>query len=238
MKFALSFIVLAISFVWIASPWEPSWRWIFFWPAANLLVASFFYMINSPACFGKKKTGALRILNYLFFLPYVVGLWWVWFLFAKHARENPFDMVNKQLWIGRRLDEREAAQSDFENIIDLTAEFTEVPAFRERNYIPLYMLDGAVPDAHALKKLVAKFSQLTGKSLVHCAQGHGRTGLVAVAILLETNPQLDLDSALEILKRARPGVHCNKRQVRFLRDYFQKYFADRQHQSPDLPKQD
>ena len=204
--------------VLLAEPYSPNWKWIFFWPAGNLFVAGLFYVTNNATCFGKKENGTLKLFNALFFLPYLTALWCVWFLFAKSAKENPFDFAYSDIWLGRRLDQSEAKNTKFDNIIDLTAEFMEPAEFRTRNYVPFFMLDGAVPPMDDLRGLARKVCQFPGKSLIHCAQGHGRTGLVAVAILLELEPELSVEEALAKLRSCRPGIHCNKRQTRYLRE--------------------
>jgi protein-tyrosine phosphatase len=54
---------------------------------------------------------------------------------------------------------------------------------------------------------------------VHCAQGHGRSGLFAIAFLAERNRIQSLDEGLALIKAARPGVGLNSTQVQFLRIY-------------------
>src|SRR4030095_7030576 len=100
------------------------------------------------------------------------------------SREPAHTEVNEQLVIGRRLLSSEM-KGDFENYIDLTAEFVEPAAIRRRDgYRSFPILDGSAPSPEALEAALSGLR--SGRTFVHCAQGHGRTGLFAVALLLRS----------------------------------------------------
>ncbi|TWU44827.1 hypothetical protein Poly51_58930 [Rubripirellula tenax] len=48
--------------------------------------------------------------------------------------------------------------------------------------------------------------------LIHCAQGHGRTGLVAAAVLIVSGEAQTAADAIAIIQAVRPGVELNKAQ--------------------------
>lgn len=223
MKFAVSFLFLAAALIYLGNPMIPSWRWALLWPAANLLVASGFYFSNWAKGFGKSGSGKLAVGPALFFIPYRTGLWWVWYLFARCGSENRFDQLMDRVWIGRKLDRVESRDASFETIIDLTAEFPVVKEFTKRDYHAFPILDGAVPGMVELLHFlgIAEGALKAGKSLyIHCAQGHGRTGLFAAALLVHIGKAQDLESAMKLIHSARPRVRCNRRQSSFLRTRF------------------
>jgi protein-tyrosine phosphatase len=48
--------------------------------------------------------------------------------------------------------------------------------------------------------------------LIHCAQGHGRTGLVASAVLLVSGKAQTAADAIAMVQSVRPGVDLNREQ--------------------------
>ncbi len=57
---------------------------------------------------------------------------------------------------------------------------------------------------------------------IHCAQGHGRTGLFTALLLLERGIVSNVEDALALLQLKRPKLRINKRQMEFLQMYWQK----------------
>jgi protein-tyrosine phosphatase len=55
-----------------------------------------------------------------------------------------------------------------------------------------------------------------GRIFIHCAQGHGRTGLFALAVLLHSGAVGSLEEGLRFLTAARPGIRLNREQRRCL----------------------
>ena len=48
--------------------------------------------------------------------------------------------------------------------------------------------------------------------LIHCAQGHGRTGLVTAAVLIAFGGIQTAGDAIAMIQAVRPGVELNKAQ--------------------------
>jgi protein-tyrosine phosphatase len=98
-------------------------------------------------------------------------------------------------------------------VVDLTAEF---PVNRrilgERGYLCLPTLDAHVPDDQALASLVDRALERGGVLYVHCAYGHGRSALVAAAMLLRRGEAAGPDEAIARLKAARPRVKLSPSQ--------------------------
>ena len=77
-------------------------------------------------------------------------------------------------------------------------------------YRSLPILDGACPDATMLRQFIRDLR--SGATFVHCALGHGRTGLFALAYLAERGRIRTVAEGLALLQRARPGIALNRGQ--------------------------
>jgi hypothetical protein len=54
------------------------------------------------------------------------------------------------------------------------------------------------------------------RMFIHSAQGHGRTGMLAVALLLEKGSSDSVEQALNMLQARRPKLRVNSAQRQFL----------------------
>jgi protein-tyrosine phosphatase len=201
------------------------WFWLMLWPATSFLVVAAAYLVIGPRILGKRSNGTLPWYSTIVLLPYLLFAWIAWHIIRLINNERPCNEVSPSLVIGRRL-----RASDLPNeinlVVDLTAEFIEPRGIRRgRDYICVPMLDGAVPSEAALARAVAAADESQGPVYIHCAQGHGRTGLVAAALLLAQGRAADTDEAIQTLKSARPKVHLNRGQMRFLRKMRQQLVA-------------
>jgi protein-tyrosine phosphatase len=114
------------------------------------------------------------------------------------------------LVVGRRLQPKEVA-GDFENFVDLTSEFREPAALRRLvAYRSFPILDASAPSPEALREVLE--SLRPGRTFVHCAQGHGRTGLFAAALLIHSHRAKSPEEAVQMLQRVRPGIMLNAAQ--------------------------
>ncbi len=164
--------------------------------------------------FGKRRTGALGPLSSVALLPYVVYTWAIWHLVRLLSREPAVDRLTDDIRIGRRLLPREVPD-DVAAIIDLTCELPE-PAgvMRGRVYRSIPILDGTAPPVDWLATAAIDAKALPRPVLVHCAQGHGRTGMFAIAMLLVEGTASSAAEALELLCAARPRARLNAAQHR------------------------
>ncbi len=148
----------------------------------------------------------------------------LWHLLRLLVPEPAFSVVSSDLVIGRRLLPSEI-EGEFANYVDLAAEFPEPARLRGLpSYISFPVLDASAPTTEALGELVARLRP--GRTYIHCAQGHGRTGTVALAVLLSSG-RGDLNEALELIQRARPGVRLGKKQHRLIRLYAEQLLKPR-----------
>jgi protein-tyrosine phosphatase len=79
------------------------------------------------------------------------------------------------------------------------------------------ILDGAAPDPKALSRAVGLLRP--GPTFVHCAHGHARTGLFALAAMLKSGAARTIGEGLEQLTSARPAIHLTAVQRQCIAAY-------------------
>jgi protein-tyrosine phosphatase len=187
------------------------WMFGFAWIGLNFLAVGVAHFLGAHGLFGKRRDGTLPWWSWVLFFSlhvYALAVLKLAILFGREAKVCP---VCDDLFVGARPGGRDSA-SDFVNVVDLTAEFQEARAFRERaGYLCFPVLDACAPAVEDLEKAVARVSD-GGVTFVHCAQGHGRTGLFAACWLIANRRARTGDEALEMLRKARPGIRLNARQ--------------------------
>jgi protein-tyrosine phosphatase len=185
--------------------------WLALWPALSFGAMGFAYLGLGARILGKRPDGT-RPWPYLLLLgPYLLFGQLVWRLRALSS-EPVADLVAPGVYVGR-LPLRGDLPESVTMVVDLTAEFTIPVAVRgERAYLCLPTLDGFVPPEEALRELVRQASAHEGEIYVNCAYGHGRSALVAGAILLARGHATSGEEARRIMKDARPGVSMSGAQ--------------------------
>jgi len=187
------------------------------WLGADFLILAGAYLKRSHHIFGKTPTGVLPLWSWCVFFPYLLYTSLVWNGLRILSREQATHRVTDNLVIGRRLLAKEMP-GNCVNYVDLTAEFQEPSEIRRSSaYISFPILDAGAPKAEALREVID--SLRPGITYVHCAQGHGRTGLFALAILITTRVGTSVDAELQLLRSVRPGIRLNKEQLHCIKDY-------------------
>lgn len=187
------------------------------WLGVNFIVLAVGHICAAPTVFGKHQDGRLAWWSWLFFFPLHVYTMLIWHLVCRLSRESAYDQVGSALIIGRRLLPHEVG-FQVENYLDLTAEFSEPSAVRNTpGYVSFPILDGSVPNKVDLDRLLKNLR--VGRTFIHCAQGHGRTGLVAAAYLLVMNHARNSEEAIGMLQKARPKLRLSREQKTFLKQY-------------------
>ena len=196
---------------------ERGWFLVMVWFGCDFLVLGIAHTRGLHRVFGKRADGTLPLWSWLVFLPLLIYTAVVWHLIRVFSREPACNAVSDQLVVGRRLLSFEA-EGQFDNFVDLTAEFSEPPSIRRSpSYRSFPILDGGAPTPEALRAVVK--SLRPGRTFVHCAQGHGRTGLFALAVLLSSGVVRNVDDGLRMLMAARPGIRLNREQFRCIQGY-------------------
>lgn len=128
--------------------------------------------------------------------------------------------------IGRRL-LRHEYPTGIASVADLTCELAaSLPAHAPVTYFGFPILDGGCPRSTELLSNVRVILGLPKPLYVHCAQGHGRTGLVAAAILLAAGTPLRLTARSSKFVRPVQVVRINGRQRRALEEFAQLLAVD------------
>jgi protein-tyrosine phosphatase len=194
---------------------------ILLWLALSFVAIGFAYSGSGPRVFGKRKNGTMAIGSLLILMPYLAYLWCVWHVLRIVLREDCQNQVSDTLTIGRRLLASELPDH-VEVVVDLTCEFPEQKLIRTLyDYQSFPMLDGIAPAPQTVVCIVRELARLNGHIYIHCAQGHGRTGLVAAALLLAKDAAKNPAAAIETLASVRPRVRLSKDQTYCLERAFQ-----------------
>jgi protein-tyrosine phosphatase len=83
-------------------------------------------------------------------------------------------------------------------------------------------MDAGVPDGPRFRAAVETAAAFPGRVYVHCAQGHGRTGLFAAAVLLARGAAATPAEAVARVRAVRPGVRLKPAQRRWLARWVEK----------------
>jgi protein-tyrosine phosphatase len=196
----LAFGAAAVEATWLA-------RGVLGWTSIACFAVAVAYSLDRPAIFGKRADGSVSYLLALPVLPVLLVLRSIWFIRCKSTSERAFDEVAPGLIVGRRvMGDELPAEADF--VIDLTSEFAEPRAMRERGtYRLIRTLDGLGPPRHAERRSVLlEAAEHTGTVYVHCAFGHGRAVAAAASIMVMRGHASDADDAFAKIRAARPGI--------------------------------
>ena len=186
--------------------------WLLAWPGVAFTLVGIAYLGRSPRLLGKKDNGRIRGPILLILLPYFALVRITWSLLRAVRKTPPHDELLPGIVIGRRLLGHEVP-GDISTIVDLTAEFREPYRVRSgRTYLALPVLDGSVPDDEALLRLLERIHESPRKVYIHCAEGHGRTGLVACAYIMSTGGARDPGEAILKVKERRPRATLSSAQ--------------------------
>lgn len=196
---------------------QRGWFLVAVWLGGDFLVLGVAHGLGLHGVLGKRADGALPLWSWLAFFPLLVYTILTWHIIRLFSREPASDPVTEQLVVGRRL-LRFEFDGEFDNVVDLTAEFSEPAALRAAPaYRSFPILDGSAPTPEALRAAVESLQP--GRTFVHCAQGHGRTGLFALALLLSSGLACSVEDGLRILLRVRPAIRLTREQLRCIRLY-------------------
>lgn len=216
MRYGMLFAAVAGCLALVAVT-ERSWTWLLLWPAGSALLLAFAYFSGQPRVFGKTRFGRLAAGPRLLMLPYLGVQLLVWHLLRFVRRVPAFHRLSDQVLIGRRLLGHERPDG-VDHVVDLTCEFDEPKQLCAGSYFNFPILDGMAPTAARLRQWVSEVQSLTGVIYIHCAEGHGRTGLFAAALLLENGVAANAEQAIAQVTTCRAKVRLSAAQRRVLLD--------------------
>ncbi len=193
------------------------WGLVALWPGVDFIALAIAHFRGAHHLYGKRPDGTLPLWSWLLFFPLLAYALAVWHLLRLLCREPPCSQVTGQLVIGRRLLSSEFA-GPFDTVVDLTAEFAEPRVLRRHpGYVSFPILDGAAPSPEALRAVIGRVPP--GRTFIHCAQGHGRTALFALAFLLASGAAPSMAEGLQMLRAVRPGIRLNREQQRCIQAF-------------------
>lgn len=214
MKYGILFSIVSMLLI-ASSVTHGGWYFLCLWPAISFGIVALGYLFVGPRIYGKSDVGILSFSNTILLLPYLLYLWSVWRALRFLKTESAYDQLTESIYIGRRLLACEFPEF-IDHVIDLTCEFTEPKPLRNADYHAMQILDGFVPDSRQLKAWLGTAATLDGTIYIHCAGGHGRTGLFAAALLVHLGHSQSVDDALQFVKSKRPLVRLGSRQLETL----------------------
>jgi protein-tyrosine phosphatase len=191
--------------------------WLLVWPCLSFGLVGFAYLGLGPRIFGKRPTGTMAWYSVLVLLPYLLLTWLTWYLVRHLSSEDCCNEAAPGIFIGRRPLAAEVPDG-VTMIVDLTAEFREQYGVRNGlQYIAAPMLDAGTTTEIAFKSLVRRIANWDGPVYIHCAQGHGRTGMVAAAVLVTKGLCTTIEEAVLRLRTVRPRLDLGRDQLAFVR---------------------
>jgi hypothetical protein len=215
MKYAYLFLVLGIVLCVEAVVVRGAY-WLLLWPALSFGLVGAAYLGLGFRIFGKRATGTMAWYCVVVLLPYLLLTWFTWRLMRRISREECYNEVAPGLFIGRRPLQGEMPEN-VTMVVDLTAEFPECHSVRNgREYVAAPMLDAGTTSEIAFESLVRRIANCKGRVYVHCAQGHGRSGMVAAAVLVAKGRCATVEEALVRLREIRPRLDLGRDQVAFV----------------------
>jgi protein-tyrosine phosphatase len=216
MKYGILFLILG-GIVILQAGMIGGVYWILVWPGLSFVVVAAAYLGLGPCVFGKRPDETMGWYAVALLLPYLLLTWLTWHVARLISSEECCNNVVPGLYVGRRPLANEVPD-DVTLVVDLTSEFAEVEAVRTaRHYLAFPMLDTGVPSEADFRQLVRHVTDWQGAVYIHCAQGHGRTGLVAAAVLIAKGHAATAEEAVAVLTMARPRLSLGKNQLAFLR---------------------
>ena len=194
----------------------------FLYPAVSFGLVAVGYAGVGPRVFGKGRDGRRRWWARVLLAPYLLLTRFSFLVYRLGTRHPVVSEVSPGLLLGRRLQPGEAGLAGGGAVLDLAAEFTELPALRTRpHYLSLPLLDATAPAAEHLRQAVGWVAErlAAGPVFVHCALGHGRSACVVIACLLHLGRVASVRDGLRLVRQHRPGVGLHPPQRSVLREW-------------------
>ncbi|MFP2956777.1 tyrosine-protein phosphatase [Myxococcus sp. 1LA] len=211
MTYAFVFAMGAALLAFLAQTLQGPGLWLL-WPAVSFALVAVTYAGAGPKLLGKLPNGRMQPIAVLALLPYLLLTWGTWHLVRRLSRERPYDRVVPGVVVGRRLLPGELP-AGVAAVLDLTAEFIEPGGIRGAcRYVSLPILDASTLPAGKVAPVLRELAALPGPIYVHCAQGHGRTGMIAAALLVARGDAPDGQQALPLIQSVRPAVRLSAAQ--------------------------
>ncbi len=222
MKYAVVFLLFGFTCAFYAATSQAfALRLIFISFAIAFGGVGLAFAFIGPRAFLKKSNGQLSLLSYVFYGPYHLLNWFSLLAFRRGGKENAFDQIEENVVLGCRLsqsDQHEIERLGIQSVLDLTCEFSEIPALRRLSYRCIPTLDTRAPSLELLQDGAKWIEEQAAKGpvYVHCALGHGRSATFVAAYLLLSGKARTPQGAIEQIRLLRPRIGLHPEQVALL----------------------
>jgi len=172
-------------------------------------VAGAFFLHCPGMLMGKRKTGKMFLPCCVINFPFLAIYWVTWLIRHFVFRHEPVNAiadtnVSVSCWPGFHV-----PLDRYDLVIDMTSEIPKWYRLGNAKYVCLPNLDGVPLDRYELPVEIDRDMQI----LVHCAQGRGRSALMASLILLKLGYADSADAVVQLLKQSRPSVTLSRYQL-------------------------
>lgn len=184
------------------------------------------YLLNRPQVLMKRADGRFPLLGWLLYLPYHLHNHLFLEVFRRTSSKPRWTEIVPGLWIGGRMrpsDEARLQSANFQSVLDVTGEFSEVKWLRAvPHYLCIPLLDITAPTLDQLRDGVAfiREGMTRGAVYAHCAFGHSRSATFVAGYLLASGQCRTVDEAIALVQAKRPRVRLNPPQLAALRQGF------------------
>jgi len=172
-------------------------------------VATAFFLHHPEMLMGKRQNGSVNLLYCLVNLPFLVIYWTTWLIRHFLLHHEPINeiagtSISVSCWPGFHV-----PLDRYDLVIDVTSEMPKWYQHGNAKYICLPNLDGVPLDRYELPVEINRNMRI----LVHCAQGRGRSALVACLILMKLGYADTAAEAVSLLRRSRPSISLSRHQL-------------------------
>jgi protein-tyrosine phosphatase len=186
---------------------------VFWWCALSYGLVAAGYLGLGARVLGKRADGRLGLHWKVLHLPYALYTWSVWAWNRRHAPQPFCQEIVPGLLVGRRLPAGDYPPRAA-TVLDLTSEFSE--STPGHVYVCLPILDDSVPTLTDTLTLLERLRQTPSPLYVHCAEGRGRSAMMAAILVLERGLEREAEAAISRVKHAHPGARLSPEQAAFV----------------------
>jgi len=180
-------------------------------------VAGAFFLHRPGMLMGKRQDGKVFLPCCAINFPFLAIYWVTWLIRHVLFRHEPVHAiagtnVSVSCWPGFHV-----PLDRYDLVIDMTSEMPKWYRLGNAKYVCLPNLDGVPLDRYELPVEIDRDMRI----LVHCAQGRGRSALMAGLILLKLGYAATADDVVQLLKQSRPSVTLSRHQQRQMDHFIQ-----------------
>jgi membrane-associated phospholipid phosphatase len=191
-----------------AGIWERPWGLALLWPAASATIVAGAYF-GLCGHITRKEDGRLPLAARIVLGPWLAGQQVSLVYYQRQAAA--WNAVAADVWIGRQLNDREAAGAVREGVtavLDLTAEFSEAGPLLALPYLNLPVLDLTGPTPQQVRAAIEFINayRREGVVYIHCKIGYSRSAAIVGSWLIDSGLAVTPDEAVSRIRAARPSV--------------------------------